>query len=482
VPRSRRGHIRVLLAAACAVLAITGSTLVAVGPAEAATPSRVGVPAPSFVRTVDDADPAVTYTTSGVLYDMWYHLSNLGCCDYSGTESGAYDLGDTASLTFTGTSITWWSRDPTQLARAKVFIDNVEQATGLIAGPQPQPQPQLYPFPPPQPVPPTLRVFTASHLSPTTHTIRIVMASISGIAITVDAFTYTPVTVSAMDGNDTAEGVVDDDGTRDDPSQLQLQPTLSYRGGWSRLTGTGSDYRGTESFTSQLDDTVTFTFYGTSVSWWGRRQSNLGEAQVLLDWQTVATVDQYSPTPVGTLTQQEIWSRTGLPMGWHTLQVRNLGANGGVGGPYLLVDALSYLGFTPAATGGTSIDDQRGNGVAFDPPSAWHTGRGRSGSYDGTETSTSIPGATVTIPFVGYTFCVYGPVDPKHGAFRVVLDGQVVGTFTEYGLTFGTLSNWPVTPNIIATAGTPLESRHILQITALGSGSATFSLDRVVVH
>jgi hypothetical protein len=183
------------------------------------------------------------------------------------------------------------------------------------------------------------------------------------------------VGVPASSG-DTVEAVVDDDGTLDAATPSQLQPTVSFRGAWSKLTGTGSDYRGTESFTSELNDTVTFTFYGTSVSWWGRRQNNLGKVQVLLDWNSVGTVDQYSPTPVGTLTQQEIWSRTGLPMGWHTLQLRNLGAGGGAGGPYLLVDAFSYQGFTSWTTARATlehtffIDDQKGNGVGYDPTSA----------------------------------------------------------------------------------------------------------------
>jgi hypothetical protein len=455
--------LRALLVVACALVSLPLMAVVT-RPAFAAAP-RVGVPAAAYVRTVDDTDPSVTYFADDQSSD-WSHEVGLSCC-YNGTESETFGYEDSARLTFIGTSITWWAPTLSSASEVSVYIDGVNQPSGFVAQPI-GPIERIY------------RVYVMSNLSPGTHTIQLVNRDLAE-PLTLDAFTYTPVTAASTDGNASAEAVVDDDGTRDDPWQLYYQPVLSFRGAWSKLTGTGSDYRGTESFTAQLNDTVTFTFYGSSVSWWGRRQNNLGMAQVLLDWRSVATVDQYSPTPIGALTQQELWSRTGLPMGWHTLQLRNLGADGGSGGPYLLVDAFSYQGSTLVAVGGTSIDDKRGNGVGYDPASAWHQ-VGTVDSYDQTETETETYGATVTVPFVGGTCTIFGPIDNAHGAFRVALDGRIVGTFTEFGPNSKPRKNVPVTPAIIANPGTPLEGRHILQITSLVSAPTNFSFDRALCH
>jgi hypothetical protein len=216
-------------------------------------------------------------------------------------------------------------------------------------------------------------------------------------------------------------------------------PTMFYKVGqvydstaWTHQTGTVTDYDGTESWSNTPQAEITFFFYGTSVSWYGRKQNNLGVAQVTVDNGTPTTVDQFSPTPVGQYTQQLSWSASGLSYGWHSLKIVNVDTTG----KYLLLDALTYTAMATSIgiSGSAVADDSIWFFQHTTPAKSWFHHTGVSGAYLGTTTSSdpTQPVVAAWLPFIGRAngLVIYGPVGPGGGTAQVYLDGQLVGTMT----------------------------------------------------
>lgn len=80
------------------------------------------------------------------------------------------------------------------------------------------------------------------------------------------------------------------------------------------------------------------SFVGSTVRWLGRRSDNSGCAEVLLDGQAVATVDQFSQNPKATVS----WEQTRLSPGRHTIRIRVLAEkNPASGGNLIIIEGLS---------------------------------------------------------------------------------------------------------------------------------------------
>ena len=129
--------------------------------------------APSFSYTYDDTDPALSYVGT------WSHVANQSYTsgDYKQTESFSDTTGDSVSLTFTGTAVQWIAPTASNHGIADVYLDGNQVATVDGYSPGNVFQQVLY---------------SASGLSDTTHTLKIVVSgqknpASNGTFVSVDA-------------------------------------------------------------------------------------------------------------------------------------------------------------------------------------------------------------------------------------------------------------------------------------------------------
>lgn len=120
-----------------------------------------------------------------------------------------------------------------------------------------------------------------------------------------------------------------------------------YGSGWTHADSSASytygDYDSTESYAWQAGDSLTVTFTGTGVEWVGPLGSNAGIANVSIDGGTAVSVDTYAPW--GKQFQQDVFSRTGLPSGTHTLTITATNTkNPSSSGTGIVVDAIEVTG------------------------------------------------------------------------------------------------------------------------------------------
>ena len=107
------------------------------------------------------------------------------------------------------------------------------------------------------------------------------------------------------------------------PRPIQVDdrdPEVVYTGEWTRFGDLKDCLEGSCSYTD--DGTVSWTFTGTSVDWYGFLDQNLGIVRVSMDGETVLdALDLYAPGP----SRQKLFSKTSLSPGQHTITVRTTG-------------------------------------------------------------------------------------------------------------------------------------------------------------
>ena len=192
-------------------------------------------------------------------------------------------------------------------------------------------------------------------------------ASSSDYYIDVDAFKYggggatpTPTTTPTPTPVPGMTTVNDDSGS------------ITYSGSWTDFNGTGR-INGDEHHTNGTNNYAQFTFTGTEVRWVCTKFSNRGKADVYIDGAYQDTKDLYSSS---VLYQQEIYTRTGLSSGSHTIKVVCNGTKNASSSDYYIdVDAFIYggEGATPTPTptptpGGSSYTASTGYSTAHKAP------------------------------------------------------------------------------------------------------------------
>lgn len=111
-------------------------------------------------------------------------------------------------------------------------------------------------------------------------------------------------------------------------------PGITYTGTWTKITGTGYDYAGTDCYSSVQGDTVEFKFYGTKLRVIGGLNTNRSmNSQVWIDGKNVGIINEYNTTAGGT-SQTVNFEITGLSLDFHTVKLV-VGSGG-----QLLVDAF----------------------------------------------------------------------------------------------------------------------------------------------
>jgi hypothetical protein len=217
--------------------------------------------------------------------------------DPSTNWSGAYahvstTPGAQATLTFSGTSISWIGYRGPDAGIARVSLD------GVLVG-----EVDLYYS--------DLRfqaiVFTSPSLADANHTLSIEATGLKNAAssdtrVVVDAFDVTKV------------------GTRFE----ETDGSVTYTGYWWQGNRNKAWSMGTIAVSNTPGARATFTFNGTSVRWIGCRKFTMGIANVYLDGVFVAEIDTYAPLPTEGY-QDTIFEATGLASGSHTLTIEATG-------------------------------------------------------------------------------------------------------------------------------------------------------------
>ena len=172
--------------------------------------------------------------------------------------------------------------------------------------------------------------------------------------------------------------------------------SITYGGSWTDFNGTGR-INGDEHHTNGTNNYAQFTFTGTEVRWVCTKYSNRGKADVYIDGAYQDTKDLYSSS---VLYQQEIYTKTGLSSGSHTIKVVCNGTQNESSSDYYIdVDAFIYGGGgatpTPTPTPTTTptpTPAPSGTNLALgetaSASSTWSAGDGASNANDGDSTGT----------------------------------------------------------------------------------------------
>ncbi|RXW19639.1 hypothetical protein EST38_g6230 [Candolleomyces aberdarensis] len=112
-------------------------------------------------------------------------------------------------------------------------------------------------------------------------------------------------------------------------------PFVLYSGEWTQRFSSNSVRRSFRS-SSQANASVSFSFTGTGIEWFGNRDDRHGTAEVYIDGKYMKNVEVWKDAKK-TLRQQRLYSKYDLPFGSHTLKIVNAG---GARGHLVDVDAF----------------------------------------------------------------------------------------------------------------------------------------------
>ena len=168
--------------------------------------------------------------------------------------------------------------------------------------------------------------------------------------------------------------------TVDDAIQGTGPDQFAYTGSsWGHASGEGAPanpYDGTNSWTGTTGDTVSLTFTGTQLTFYGVTDPGHGIGAVSLDGGAPTDVDFYSTARTGDVA---LWTSPTLSDGPHTFTLTATGRkNPASGGAFITVDRVTFVGEAPPP-GHTSLTiDPSGTGRTFDGIGAISGGGGNS--------------------------------------------------------------------------------------------------------
>jgi hypothetical protein len=263
------------------------------------------------VTRIEQDNPSIVYT------GMWYPNSETPNSAKSATLTNA--IGATATLSFTGTGITWIGPMDPYSGIAQVYLDGVQAAVDTY-GPT-----TLYQQP----------FFSVHGLAPGTHTFSIEVPHVRdgetmGSWIWVDAF-------DIENGAGIVGGVSAPAGRVE-----QNNPAITYTGNWYLNTNPIMS-GGTAALAMDANSSTTVTFSGTGITWIGYQDQWSGIAKVYVDGALQSPlVDTYAASEKA---QSPVYSVSGLSEGTHTLMIVVTGTRDAASvGNWVWVDAFDVIG------------------------------------------------------------------------------------------------------------------------------------------
>ena len=293
--------------------------------------------------------------------------------------------GARATLTFTGTSVTWIGYRSLDSGIARVIVDGaVVSEVDLFARRNES----------------NARIHTVKGLASGSHTLTIEVTGLKnpesqGIVVVVDAFDVPAPVVSRLQNTD---------------------PDVSYSGGWSGADISKPWSAGSATISNVSGAQATLAFRGTAVSWIGARGPDSGIARIFIDGSLVGEVDTYFHT---LKVQDTLFKAAGLADANHTLTIEVTGRkNAASTGTVILVDAFDVT------MPGTRFQEEDA-AVAYSGP--WTHGNLNQPWSEGTVAASDVPGARVTFTFTGTAVSWIGCRKNTTGIARVFLDGVFIG-------------------------------------------------------
>lgn len=231
--------------------------------------------------------------------------------------------------------------------------------------------------------------------------------------------------------------------------------SLAYNG-W-RAEDTPSASGGSYRESKTPNDTVTFKFTGTKVTWIMLKGPDMGKAQVTLDGVNKGTVDLYSAG--------QVWRATKafkkLSNTRHTLIIQVLGTRNAKASDTLVgVDGFKV---------GKVVTEEMAPGVKFNTWAAKANAAASAGSYR----SSKSPRAVVRFAFTGSEVEWLTAKGPKYGKARIVIDGVDKGIVDLYAPS----SQWQVAVPFTGLAAGP----HTIEVQVLGKKNAASGGKAVVI-
>jgi len=254
------------------------------------------------ITRLQETDPDVSYTSIWSQGDTSRNWS-------AGVAALTTIAGAQASLTFTGTGITWIGGKGPQTGIANVFLDGTQVASVDTFSPIEQIQQAVY---------------TAAGLSNSRHTIMVQVTgtqnpSSTSPEVIVDAFEVTTIGVRHQ----------------------EYDPGVAYSAGWALDNQDKAYSEGIAAESNVTGAQATITFTGTGIAWIGARGPQTGICNVLLDGAVVAAnLDTFAPTEGP---QHTDYSVSGLARGTHTLTIQIVGKNPLSTNAWILVDAYDVI-------------------------------------------------------------------------------------------------------------------------------------------
>jgi hypothetical protein len=243
--------------------------------------------APQADLVVDDASPALKYRGDGWLHE----IGQWGAAN--GTQARTRTAGDSLTYTFTGNQVTWYGRMGRDKGVAAVYLDGrLDRLVNTYNADE---------FP-------NIALYSRTFPGMENHTLEIKATGIQQDNVVLTR--WPGRAANAPQGDNELEarqerGWIVIDGIQVDQTPEQVEPTslhsrIQYRGSWSRSTTSipaNSERRelsesGTRSI--RAEDTATYTFEGSGITWVGTRCSRCGMADVYLDGRLATTVDTYT--------------------------------------------------------------------------------------------------------------------------------------------------------------------------------------------
>jgi trimeric autotransporter adhesin len=255
-------------------------------------------------------DPSIVYT------GVWY--TNSESPNIGGSSALTNDKGATATLSFTGTGITWIGVLDQYSGIAQLYLDGTPNTVDTYGANT------LYQQP----------LFSVHGLAAGTHTLSIQVlhqrdGETDGSWIWINAF-------NIENGSGIPGGVSATAGRIE-----QNNPAVAYTGNWY-LNSNPIMSAGTAVLAMDPGSSATVSFTGTGINWIGYRDAWSGIANVYVDGTLAATVDTYS---AANLAQTVTYSIGGLSPGTHTLRIAVTGTHSaGSGGAWVWVDAFAISG------------------------------------------------------------------------------------------------------------------------------------------
>jgi len=280
----------------------------------------MGMRSTAFTVTLTNPPPVVTRYQQSDTRPLW--TGPYASVSSSAASGGSYRrmsaAGSSLTVMFKGTSVTWIGPKSSGSGRSEVSLDGTRVA--LIDSYASSTRHQV-------------AVWSRTGLAAdTTHTLVI-----KALGTRTKASSGTNVGVDAIDIVGSMLRVPRP------PVWKRYEQNVSaakYSAGWATSSIVGL-YGGTHAFSRLTSATVTFTFSGTRVRWFGKRAANYGRAWVSVDGATPVLVDQYSSA---TLYRQRLFESALLQPGSHTLKIRVAGTkNSSSNGRYVDADAFQVL-------------------------------------------------------------------------------------------------------------------------------------------